>query len=99
MRTISPESKSKEDKDLWWACRGGGGGNFGIAVAFELRVHQPNTPTMLCGQIRYPIEYAQDVLGFYNEWIEKAPDSLAVYGYMGKVALPAHPDTSSTPSA
>jgi hypothetical protein len=49
---------------------------------------------MLCGQIRYPIEYAQDILGFYNEWIEKAPDSLAVYGYMGKVALPAHPDTA-----
>jgi len=93
LRTISAESKSNEDKDLWWACRGGGGGNFGIAVAFELRVHQPNTPTMLCGQIRYPIEYAQEVLGFYNEWIEKAPDSLAVYGYMGKVALPAHPDT------
>jgi len=94
LRRISPDSKSKEDKDLWWACRGGGGGNFGIAVAFEIRVHQPNTPTMLCGQIRYPIEYAQEVLGFYNEWIEKAPDSLAVYGYMGKVALPAHPDTS-----
>ncbi len=93
LRRISAESKSKEDRDLWWACRGGGGGNFGIAVAFELRVHQPNTPTMLCGQIRYPIEYAQEVLGFYNEWIEKAPDSLAVYGYMGKVALPAHPDT------
>ena len=93
LRTISAESKSKEDRDLWWACRGGGGGNFGIAVAFEIRVHQPNTPTMLCGQIRYPIEYAQEILGFYNEWIEKAPDSLAVYGFMGKVALPAHPDT------
>jgi hypothetical protein len=93
LRTISAEAKSKEDRDLWWACRGGGGGNFGIAVAFELRVHQPNTPTMLCGQIRYPIECAEEVLGFYNEWIEKAPDSLAVYGYMGKVALPAHPDT------
>jgi hypothetical protein len=93
LRRISADSKSKEDKDLWWACRGGGGGNFGIAVAFEIRVHKPNTPTMLVGQIRYPIEYANEVLGFYNDWIEKAPDSLAVYGFMGKVALPAHPDT------
>ena len=93
LRTISGDSKSKEEQDLWWACRGGGGGNFGIAVAFELRVHKPPTPTMLVGQIRYPVEAAQDVLGFYNDWIEKAPDHLAVYGYMGKVALPAHPDT------
>ena len=25
--------------DLFWACRGGGGGNFGIATQFRLRVH------------------------------------------------------------
>lgn len=93
LRRISAESKSKEEQDLWWACRGGGGGNFGIAVAFELRVQKPRTPTMLVGQIRYPAEAAQDVYGFYNEWIEKAPHELAVYGFMGKVPLPAHPDT------
>lgn len=92
LRTISGASKSKEEQDLWWACRGGGGGNFGIATAFELRVHRPPTPTMLVGQIRYPTEAAPEVLGFYNEWIEKAPDHLAVYGFMGKVALPAHPN-------
>jgi FAD binding domain/Berberine and berberine like len=92
LRTISAESKSKEEQDLWWACRGGGGGNFGIAVAFELRVHKPPTPTMLAGQIRYPAAAAQEVLGFYNEWIETAPDELAVYGFMGPVSLPAHPD-------
>jgi hypothetical protein len=94
LRTISGESKSKEEKDLWWACRGGGGGNYGIAVAFEIRVHKPLSPTMLVGQIRYPSEAAQEVYGFYNEWIETVPPELAVYGYMGKVALPAHPDTT-----
>jgi hypothetical protein len=92
LRRISADSKSKEEQDLWWACRGGGGGNFGIAVAFELRVHKPPTPTMLVGQIRYPAEAAQEVLGFYNEWIETVPDELAVYGFMGPVALPAHPN-------
>src|SRR5215831_10968589 len=92
LRKISAESKSKEEQDLWWACRGAGGGNFGIAVAFELRVHKPPTATMLCGQIRYPAAAAQDVLGFYNEWIETVPDELAVYGFMGPVAEPAHPN-------
>jgi hypothetical protein len=47
---------------------------------------------MLVGQIRYPMESAQEVLGFYNEWIETVPDELAVYGFMGKASLPAHPD-------
>jgi hypothetical protein len=93
LRTIRPDAKSEEERDLWWACTGGGGGNYGIAVAFELRVHQPNTPKMLVGQIRYPVEVAHEVLGFYNEWVETLPDELAVYGFMGKVALPAHPNT------
>jgi hypothetical protein len=94
LRTISADSKSKEDQDLWWACRGGGGGNFGIAVAFELRIHKPRTKTMLVGQIRYPAEAAQEIYGFYNDWIETVPNELAVYGFMGKVPLPAHPDTT-----
>jgi FAD/FMN-containing dehydrogenase len=30
----------KRDEDLFWALCGGGGGNFGIATRFELRVHR-----------------------------------------------------------
>lgn len=89
LRRISADSHSKEERDLFWACRGGGGGNFGIAVAFEIRVHKPNTDKMLVGQIRYPIEIAEELLGFYNEWIQGAPDELAVYGYMGPTVNPA----------
>jgi hypothetical protein len=93
LRTIHTDADSQEERDLWWACTGGGGGNYGIAVAFELRVHRPPFARMLVGQIRYPIEYAHEILGFYNEWIETVPDQLAVYGFMGKVPYPAHPDT------
>jgi hypothetical protein len=93
LRTITPDAKDEAERDLWWACTGGGGGNYGIAIGFELRVHRPNTPKMLVGQIRYPVEYAPEILGFYNEWVETLPPELAVYGFMGKVPLPAHPDT------
>ena len=42
---ITPDGKlrrvdRRHDADLFWALRGGGGGNFGIATRFELRVHR-----------------------------------------------------------
>lgn len=83
LRHIGVHSKSADDIDLFWACCGGGGGNFGIVVEMEMRVRKPNSKKMLVGQIRYPLEMAQDVLGYYNEWVETVPDAMAVYGYMG----------------
>jgi hypothetical protein len=93
-RRVSENSKSKHDRDLFWACRGGGGGNFGIVVDMEIRVHQPKTPQMFTGQIRYNVDTAPDVLGFYNEWVETLPDELAVYGIWGNQPSPADPTKS-----
>ncbi|WP_037176180.1 FAD-binding oxidoreductase [Rhodococcus sp. UNC363MFTsu5.1] len=35
------------DSDLLWACRGGGGGNFGIATAYTLKLHELADVTFL----------------------------------------------------
>jgi hypothetical protein len=86
VKHLSPESTGA-DADLFWACRGGGGGNFGVAVEMELRLHQPPTPTLLGGTIYYPLDRIEEILGFYNEWIETVPDTLAVYGYLGNLTL------------
>lgn len=83
LRHIGVHSTSAEDIDLFWACSGGGGGNFGIVVEMEMRVRKPLSKKMLVGQIRYPLEMAEDVLGYYNEWVETVPDAMAVYGFMG----------------
>ncbi|MGQ3014355.1 MAG: FAD-binding oxidoreductase [Flavobacteriales bacterium] len=83
LRHIGLHSTSEEDKDLFWACRGGGGGNFGVVVEMEMKMRMPNSEKMLVGQIRYPLEMAGDVLGYYNEWVETLPDAMAVYGFMG----------------
>jgi hypothetical protein len=86
VRHLSADS-SGEDAELFWACRGGGGGNFGVAVEMEMRVHEPNSTTLLGGTIYYPLERCGEILAFYNEWIETVPDTLAVYGFLGTFNL------------
>jgi FAD/FMN-containing dehydrogenase len=89
---LDGDSQDAQDQDLWWACRGGGGGNFGVAVGVELNVHQPPTATMLVGEIAYPLAAGQDVIGAYNEWVQTLPDAMAVYGFLGNLPDPAQPD-------
>lgn len=81
--TISADSEEENERELFWACRGGGGGNFGVAVEMKLRMHRPNSQRMLVARPRWPAERAGEVLAFYNEWIEEVPRELAVYGYWG----------------
>lgn len=84
LHRLSDQSTKQEDKDLWWACRGGGGGNFGVVTEMTIKVRKPFTEKMLVGQIRYPIEATAEVLGVYNEWVEKIPEAMSCYGYMGQ---------------
>lgn len=83
LRHIGIHSTAADDIDLFWACRGGGGGNFGIVTEMEMLVRKPNSEKMLVGQIRFPLEKSEEVLGYYNDWVETLPDSMAVYGFMG----------------
>lgn len=82
VRYLSAKSVSREERDLFWACRGGGGGNFGVAVEMVFRLHKPMSldKNVLKAQIDYPADKALAVLEFYNQWIETLPDQLSVYG-------------------
>lgn len=50
---------ASEDPDLLWALRGGGGG-FGVVVAFKMKVYKYPS-SIFCGQIIYPPEALHDV--------------------------------------
>lgn len=61
--------------DLWWASRGGGG-NFGVATAFELELH-PVGPTVQAGFLVWPTgEVGHELARTYRDWADGAPDEL-----------------------
>jgi FAD/FMN-containing dehydrogenase len=64
------------EPELFWGLRGGGG-NFGIATAFEFRLH-PVGPIILGGPIFWPIEDMPRVLRFLRDFAPEAPDELGI---------------------
>ncbi|MGV3519878.1 FAD-binding oxidoreductase [Luteitalea sp.] len=67
---------AQEHADLYWGVRGGGG-NFGVVTSFEFQLH-PFAGTVTAGEVVFPIARARDVLRFYAEWSQQAPDALYV---------------------
>jgi FAD/FMN-containing dehydrogenase len=68
-------TNAEEHADLLWGLRGGGG-NFGVVVSLEYRLH-PLT-TVLSGMLLYPLDQARAVLRRFNEFIATAPDELTI---------------------
>src|SRR5262245_9552602 len=66
----------KENPDLFWALRGGGG-NFGIGTSFEYRLHPVRE--VLGGLVIYPLDQARDVLRFYRDFCPGLPDPAEAY--------------------
>jgi hypothetical protein len=68
-------ASATEHTDLFWGLRGGGG-NFGVVVSLEYRLH-PITK-VLSGLLLYPLDQAREVLRYYDEFIKTAPDELTI---------------------
>ncbi|KAJ1541961.1 hypothetical protein HK096_009757, partial [Nowakowskiella sp. JEL0078] len=61
---------STRNADLFWALRGGGGGNFGIVVQFTLNlVDVP--PAVTVGVLAAPFAYAIPLFKGYQSWISQ----------------------------
>ena len=63
------------DEDLYWASRGGGGGNFGIVTSFEFETH-PVPAEITLFTLEWPWGTAASVLNAWLRWIPSAPDQL-----------------------
>jgi FAD/FMN-containing dehydrogenase len=69
-RTASAHTNS----DLFWACRGGGGGNFGVVTSFTFTTH-PAGPICLFF-LSWPWSQAARVIAGWQSWAPHAPDQL-----------------------
>ncbi len=68
-------ANAEEHPDLMWGLRGGGG-NFGVVVSLEYRLH-PLT-TVLSGMLLYPLGEARTVLRRLNDFMATIPDELTI---------------------
>jgi FAD/FMN-containing dehydrogenase len=66
----------KENEDLFWALRGGGG-NFGVVTSFEYQLHP--VKDIVAGLFFFPVANTRDVLEFYRDYIETAPEQLGMF--------------------
>jgi FAD binding domain/Berberine and berberine like len=69
-------ASAREEPDLYWALRGGGG-NFGVVTSFEYQLYPINT--VLAGLLVHPLERGREVLQFYRDYVTSAPDELTIY--------------------
>jgi FAD/FMN-containing dehydrogenase len=70
-------ANQKENADLFWALRGGGG-NFGVVTGFEFALHAVG-PEILAGLMVFPFDQAAQVLRRYREFVNSAPEELNVW--------------------
>ena len=64
-------ASADEHPDLFWGLRGGGG-NFGIVVEFEFRLHDIGTRTLVA-DLTFPLERAAGAMRGWRDLLEEAP--------------------------
>ena len=65
---------SSENSDLYWACRGGGGGNFGVATSFTFGTHPAGDIVVFF--LYWPWAQAEQLISAWQSWAPQGPDQL-----------------------
>jgi FAD/FMN-containing dehydrogenase len=69
------DSDGDRDAELFWALRGGGGGNFGVVTSFVFRTVP--APVATAFHLVWPFPDAAAVIDAWQRWAPDAPDELA----------------------
>ena len=80
-------ASAKENPDLFWAVRGGGG-NFGVVTTLEYQLF-PVGPMVYGGLVGHPLPRAAEVFRFYQAFTSGLPDEATVFAAL--LTSPAGP--------
>jgi FAD binding domain/Berberine and berberine like len=69
-RTCNPST----NEPLYWASRGGGGGNFGVTTSFTFGTH--NLTSLVLFFLHWPWSHASRVVSAWQSWAPHEPDAL-----------------------
>ncbi|MET9604353.1 FAD-binding oxidoreductase [Streptomyces sp. NPDC006512] len=95
-RVVTPDGVVREtdagtDPSLYWALRGGGGGNFGVVTEFRFRTHPVGDAAT--AELHWPASDSPSVLGGWQRWLGELPDP-----FWSQVEFTLEPGTASVPA-
>lgn len=65
-------ASARDNPDLFWACQGGGGGNFGIVTSLRFRVHPINNVVIYNVTWPWHAKLLAEVLEYWQQWAKGA---------------------------
>jgi FAD/FMN-containing dehydrogenase len=79
-------ANEKENNDLFWAIRGGGG-NFGVVTSFQFQAHPVHT--VIAGPMLWELKDAPAIMRWFREYIVKGPEEVS--GFFAFLSVPPGP--------
>jgi len=71
---LNVNASPQDHNDLFWACQGGGGGNFGVVTSFTFRTSPAPSPCTFF--LTWPWSQAARVVAGWQSWAPHGPDQL-----------------------
>jgi FAD/FMN-containing dehydrogenase len=81
------------NEDLYWACRGGGGGNFGIVTSLTLQAHRSRGGSWFF--VRFPWSQASEALAAWQRFAPHAPPALTSIFSLGTTGGQGSPSVTA----
>jgi len=71
---LTATADPRHNGDLFWACQGGGGGNFGVVTSFTFRTVPAPEPVLF--SLSWSWAHAAQVVAGWQSWAPTAPDAM-----------------------